>query len=1074
MPIDPKKFEDEAAGIANQDVGNQLGSPKDDVSDDYMEKRTIHEEINSPLMRAMNKYGEEPKETVPGEGPKVKDETPEEEAKRIQQEDIRGLIDPWIDPTAAFSGGFAGVAKMGISQGAKLAPTLFKALTAGIIGGAADIPIGAATEKVGEKHPKLALPFNIITGMFTGATGEKILNDAINRGVMKYFAKIGAKPARRLVNDTINAVKKNLEAGKIDDEATKAAQKELISEVNKIDEAKAKFVAQKPARTEADKLLSQRKRPLIEVKGIQEKATTFLDTDISDLPEKAININFARIESEDDIKAVLAKTADIFTEGIEESRRGIRSNKQTEKVADMMGMSVNQLLSRRKGEAFNAETAIAARKLMVSSASRLNDLARKVATREASDLDKFAFQKQLSIHYAIQAEVSGMTAEAGRALQSFRIQAKESAGALKQIDEVMKGLSAKTMRDPLTGKQMRPEDVADLLISIDSVEGINTFTRQIRKATTFDMVLEAWINGLLSGPQTHAVNTVSNALVAFWQIPERFLASKIGRFLPGPQEIREKEALYQAFGLVQGFKDGLKAFARNIITGNEPDQFMKMDLPQRRAIAARNFNLESGSMAARAVDLLGEGVRIPTRFLGAEDAFFKSVGYRMELQARAFRQASAENLEGKALSKRIAEIIADPPDDIRLASVDAANYQTFTRELGEGGRAGMKFLTKFPALRLIIPFVRTPANIVKFMGERTPLAIASKGIRADIFAGGAKRDLALARISMGSMIMATVASMTASGLITGGGPHDPALKSIKRNTGWQPYSMRIGDKYYSYNRLEPIGMLFGVAADTAEIMGQVGEEESGELALAAVMAFAKNVTSKTWLRGTSEAIRALEDPQRYGKRFLQGYAKTVVPTGISQVARLMDPQIRSIYHPGGFWFETYNAIKSRVPGWSKDLPPRRNLWAQPIVLEGGLGPDIMSPIYTSTEKRSPIDNELVRLKYGARMPATTQKIMGVDIPMTAKEYDEYLQIMNEISLPQTGTNLKDSLDRLVTKDLLYKAKETDDDKIDMIRRYISTAKKWTNGPLGIYQQNRKIREDVDRARFMLQREARKP
>ncbi|MBU2177674.1 MAG: hypothetical protein KJ556_21490, partial [Gammaproteobacteria bacterium] len=742
-------------------------------------------------------------------------------------------------------------------------------------------------------------------------------------------------------------------------------------------------------------------------------------------------------------------------------------------LADMMGMSVNQLLSRRKGEALNAETAVAARKLMVSSASRLNELAQKVATREASDLDKFAFQKQLSIHYAIQAEVSGMTAEAGRALQSFKIQAKESAGALKQIDNVMKSLSAKTMRDPLTGKQMRPEDVADLLVSIDSVEGINTFTRQLRKATTFDMILEAWINGLLSGPTTHAVNMTSNALVAFWQIPERFLAAKIGRYLPGPQEIQEKETLYQAFGLVQGFKDGLNAFAKNIITGDEPDLFMKMDLPQRRAIAAQNFGLENGSIAARAVDLLGEGIRIPTRFLGAEDAFFKSVGYRMELHAQAFRLASSEGLEGKALSKRINEIIANPPDSISLASVDAANYQTFTRELGEGGRAGMKFLTKNPGLRLIVPFIRTPANIVKFMGERTPLAFASKNIRADIAAGGAKRDLALARISMGSMIMATVASMTTSGLITGGGPDDPTLKNIKRGTGWQPYSMKIGDKYHSYNRLEPIGMLFGVAADTAEIIGQVGEEDSKALALAGVMAFAKNVTSKTWLRGTSEAIQALEDPVRYGERFIQGYAKTLVPTGVAQVARFQDPQIRSIYHPGGFWYETYNAIKSRVPGWSKTLPPRRNLWAEPIVLEGGLGPDIMSPIYTSTERHSPIDTELVRLKYGARMPETTQKILGVDIPMTAKEYDEYLIVMNTMRLPQTGRNLKDSLNNMVTKDLRYKAQETDDDKIDMIRRDISTAKKWANGPMGIYRQNRKIREDVDRARFKQQREARK-
>lgn len=1098
MVIDPKQLEDDSASVADQNVGNQLGAPKDDVSGDYLEKRTIHYELNSPLARAMQKYGggeETHKETITGEGDEIKDKklvtpsagnVPIEEIPDRQLKAAQGLEEPWIDPVSAFAGGFGGVFKVGISQGAKLAPTFFRALTAGTAGGVADIPIGAATEKVDEKLPGAAFPFNVITGMISGAT----LENALEKGVMKFFSKKGVTPAQTLVADSVESIKNKLEKGEDLDEMGKDAQKEIIDEIKKIPrekltpEQKMKLdpiledfipIKKGGAKDQAsiDKLMNQRKRVLVEVKGVQEKVDKFLDTDISDLPEKAININFARIESEDDIKKAIAKTADIFSEGIQESRRGVKSNAQTEKVADMMGMSVKQLLSRRKGEAFNAENAIAARKMLVSSASRLNELATKVATREASDIDKFAFQKQLSIHYAIQAEVSGMTAEAGRALQSFKISAKESAGALKQIDEVMRGLSQKSMKDPLTGKQMRPEDVADLLVSIDSVEGINTFTRQIRKANTFDMVLEAWINSLLSGPTTHAVNTTSNALVAFWQMPERFLASKIGRYLPGPQEIQEKEALYQAWGLVRGFKDGLSAFARNIITGDEPDMFMKMDLPQRRAIASQNFGLESGSIAARAVDLLGEGIRIPTRFLGAEDAFFKSVGYRMELHARAFRQASSEGLEGKALSMRINEIIADPPDDLRLASVDAANYQTFTRELGEGGKAGMKFLTKNPALRLIIPFVRTPANIVKFMGERTPLAIASKNIRADIAKGGATRDLALARISMGSMIMATVATMTTSGLITGGGPVDPALRNIKRGTGWQPYSMKIGDKYYSYNRLEPIGMLFGVAADTAEIMGQVNEEDAKTLALAGVMAFTKNVTSKTWLRGVSTAIDALDKPERYGERFIQGYARTLIPTGAAQVARVLDPTLRSVYDPGGFWYETYNSIKSRVPGWSKSLPPRRNLWGEPIVLEGGLGPDIMSPIYTSTERRSPIDNELVRLKYGARMPQPTQKIMGVDIPMDAKEYDQYLQLMNSIPLPQTGMNLKKSLDNLVTKSPMYKMQETDDDKIDMIRSYISTAKKWTNGPLGIYEKNRKIREDVDSARFRLQREARK-
>ena len=68
MPIDIKEFKDESTGVANQDVGNQLGNPKDDISYGYFEKRTIHEELNSPLMQMMKQYpGEETTETVPKE-----------------------------------------------------------------------------------------------------------------------------------------------------------------------------------------------------------------------------------------------------------------------------------------------------------------------------------------------------------------------------------------------------------------------------------------------------------------------------------------------------------------------------------------------------------------------------------------------------------------------------------------------------------------------------------------------------------------------------------------------------------------------------------------------------------------------------------------------------------------------------------------------------------------------------------------------------------------------------------------------------------------------------------------------
>jgi hypothetical protein len=72
-----------------------------------------------------------------------------------------------------------------------------------------------------------------------------------------------------------------------------------------------------------------------------------------------------------------------------------------------------------------AEQALAARQVLVSSGKQLKDLADIVSGRipaAGTEFEsytvpelRFAFEKQLATHYAIQAQVSGMTAEAGRA-----------------------------------------------------------------------------------------------------------------------------------------------------------------------------------------------------------------------------------------------------------------------------------------------------------------------------------------------------------------------------------------------------------------------------------------------------------------------------------------------------------------------------------------------------------------------------------------------------------------------------------------------------------------------------------
>ena len=86
----------------------------------------------------------------------------------------------------------------------------------------------------------------------------------------------------------------------------------------------------------------------------------------------------------------------------------------------------------------------------------------------------------------------------------------------------------------------------------------------------------------------------------------------------------------------------------------------------------------------------------------------------------------------------------------------------------------------------MLTFVRTPVNILRFSAERSPAAPLLKEWRADYLAGGARRDLAVAKMAVGTGIMAYSVKLAADGHITGGGPADKDVAATMRANGWQP------------------------------------------------------------------------------------------------------------------------------------------------------------------------------------------------------------------------------------------------------------------------------------------------
>jgi hypothetical protein len=748
------------------------------------------------------------------------------------------------------------------------------------------------------------------------------------------------------------------------------------------------------------------------------------------------NINLERIDSPDAVKAIVDGYATLQAPEFEAARRGVQTWDMT--AAESKNYGLDDLLGRKLGQAYNAGQVENARNLLVASATNLKELAVKIRSGTATDLDKFEFVRATNLHYGIQAQVAGAAAEAGRALQIFR--------KISQVDQIK--LSEVKERLAATNSPVTIERMADAIATMRTPAQVSAFVPRALRATTKDMFLEAWINGLLSGPPTHAVNTLSNMLTAMMQIPERLLAAEIGRLNGAAREITEGEVVAQAYGALQGALDGLKLVGRALISGEPSDPMAKVEMRSRRAITAENVRqlpviqklapnaLQAGGAAARAVDFLGEAIRMPGRFLTTEDEFFKAMGYRMELHAQAYRKAHIEEgLSGENAARRIQEIMSDPETyapDVHLAAVDAMRYQTFTNNLNSRMLSAVAGSSN-PFLRIVFPFVSTPTNILRYMIERTPFAVTMQHVRADLSAGGARADLALSRIALGSAIAGVCAWMAAAGTITGSGPSDKNRRSQLMNQGWQPDSVKIGDTYYSYSRLEPLGGLMGIAASAAEIMGELGTEDQQTLAAGIAGAFGKYVTSRTWLRGMSDIIQAMDDPDRYGDRYLKKLFGTVVPTGVAQVERVMSPEMKEVT-------DYIDAIKARTPGWSDTLPRRRNLWGEAIRFEGGIGPDIASPIYTSRAKASPIDKELYEQRIAVSMPRKTQTIQGVPVELTPQQYERFIILMNKTPLSSSGKPLKETLNDMVSRDAYYRSLGGNrDQKENMIRAYVREA-----------------------------------
>lgn len=745
------------------------------------------------------------------------------------------------------------------------------------------------------------------------------------------------------------------------------------------------------------------------------------------------DINLARIQTSEDVQAVITGMADRFAKDVDLARRAKRSWDETREAAGDVDW-VQAMAERRVGEAVNAETALAFREAVNASASKVLDLARAVRD-EPTLANQYAFRRATATHHAIQMELMGARAEAGRALNAFKIPAETPAAKLRQIDDLIADAGGANSAQELADRILDAAAKGDV--------ALNEMIRQGALGRTREIIKLAYTNSLLSGFGTPIINLAGNAGMLLLNTASRAVAPRLARVMGGEGATQIGEASALIHGYQQALRDIFKlnpieaaqrigdnageALRRDgLFRGMAPglDDAVPGGLSLRaereeagmatsRPLSAAAWRVDEDSTLGRVLDVVQMLADAPSNFNALGDDFFKTIAARGELHAQAFRQVMSEGLEGEAARTRLAGLLESPTDDMLKRAEQEMHDLTFTRQT-PGIATAFSDLRRYmddnptavPMGTIVLPFIRTPANLVSMGMQYSPLAPLSRRFRDDFAAGGARAETAKAKMAVGSALWSVWMGMAMDGQITGAGPGNRGQKEALLRTDefgggvFQPYSVRFGDRWYSFERADPMGQGMGLIGDMAELMKNADWDsdrntEWDEVAAHAIMALGQAFFDKTVLSGVTELTSALLDgTQADAERLLQRRLTAMTPasSNLRMLRRGADPYMREVA-------SVVDAFRNTIPGLSDDLPPARDLWGKPRTYQTGLGTvyDAVVPVQTRAAGGAAIDLEILNNGVSVTMPGRSINVMGENVSLKNRPdiYSEFLRLSGE-------------------------------------------------------------------------------
>lgn len=314
---------------------------------------------------------------------------------------------------------------------------------------------------------------------------------------------------------------------------------------------------------------------------------------------------------------------------------------------------------------------------------------------------------------------------------------------------------------------------------------------------------------------------------------------------------------------------------------------------------------------------------------------------------------------------------------------------------------------------IVVPFAKTPANILDKISDYTPIGLGKALSHLGKNYNTGKFDQLyfsqrLGRFLTGSGLLTLGYLLASLGLITGA-PEKPGSKkaAFDKSAGKLSYALKTNDGYVAYDWIQPVGALLALGADAYK--SGVDKTTFADKALSGLEGAGNTFFNMSMLKNLSSLLN-YGNPVGGLINTILGSGQQFMPTSVKQAMKIGDKFERDTYDPDKLK-AIANQYKANIPGLRQTLPIKTDAYGQPMIVQDGYG--LAQKIYNIAANPATVtksnmtgyEKEIERLyelnKNSAVLPSVLDKVIeynNVDYELTNEQFTKYKNLYGEIAI----------------------------------------------------------------------------